>query len=77
MAIFHLEVKKISRGKGRSCIAAGAYIMGKKFNELDAENNVIKTFNYNKKDEVYQPHLNTVNFVCFVPAFLASAVPFC
>ena len=52
MAIFHLEVKKISRGKGRSCIAAGAYIMGKKFNELDAENNIIKTFNYNKKDGI-------------------------
>lgn len=52
MAIFHLEVKKISRGKGRSCIAAGAYIMGKKFNELDAENNVIKTFNYKKKDGI-------------------------
>lgn len=52
MAIFHLEVKKISRRKGRSCIAAGAYIMGKKFNELDAENNVIKTFNYKRKDGI-------------------------
>lgn len=52
MAIFHLEVKKISRGKGRSCIAAGAYIMGEKFNELDAENNITKTFNYKKKDGV-------------------------
>lgn len=52
MAIFHLEVKKISRGKGRSCIAAGAYIMGKKFNELDAENNIIKTFNYKRKDGI-------------------------
>lgn len=52
MALYHLEVKKISRGKGRSSIAAGAYQMREKFNEFDAQGNIIKTFNYKKKGGV-------------------------
>lgn len=48
MAIYHLEVKNISRGKGQNSLATLAYISGYKLKD----ERIGKTFNYRRKDRV-------------------------
>lgn len=48
MAIYHCEVKNISRGKGQNSLATLAYISGKKIKDKQTG----KTYDYRRKDRV-------------------------
>lgn len=54
MAIYYLEVKIGSRGKGQSAVASAAYRSGTRLKDEEAE----KTFNYNRKKDVVHSEIS-------------------
>lgn len=58
MAIYHLEAKMVSRGAGRSAVAAAAY--GKKYDPLlmlDSQRDIAKLLQDDAENRVYQQEM--------------------
>ena len=51
MAIYHLCIKIISRGKGKSAVAASAYRSGEKIKKIIESREETETQNIKKEDE--------------------------